>query len=88
MTEHPSPALQVALAYHQAWTSKEMEAAMGHLKACSLTDATVPRSAQVTMVLSFSGGSGRPVRSQDRRPRPRRLEPNGPIPQGVRPAAA
>ena len=31
MTEDPSPALQVALAYYQAWTSKDIPTAMRHL---------------------------------------------------------
>jgi ketosteroid isomerase-like protein len=43
MTEHPSPALQVALAYYQAWTSKDMEAAMGHLADDVVCDAPAGR---------------------------------------------
>ena len=31
MADSPSPALQVALAYYQAWTSKDIAAAMRHL---------------------------------------------------------
>ena len=43
MTEHPSPALQVALAYYQAWTSKDIEAAMGHLADDVVCDAPAGR---------------------------------------------
>ena len=39
MTEHPSPALQVALAYYQAWTSKDIDAAMRHLADDIVCDA-------------------------------------------------
>ena len=43
MTEHPSPALQVALAYYRAWTSKDMEAAMRHLADDVVCDAPAGR---------------------------------------------
>ena len=43
MIEEPSPALQVALAYYQAWTSKDIEAAMGHLADDVVCDAPAGR---------------------------------------------
>jgi len=43
MTEYPSPALRVALAYYQAWTSKDMEAAMRHLADDVVCDAPAGR---------------------------------------------
>ena len=43
MTQEPSPALQVALAYYQAWTSKDIEAAMRHLADDVVCDAPAGR---------------------------------------------
>lgn len=31
MTEHPPTALAIALAYHQAWTSQDIDQAMRHV---------------------------------------------------------
>jgi ketosteroid isomerase-like protein len=43
MTEHPSPALQVALAYYQAWTRNDIAAALGHLADDVVCDAPAGR---------------------------------------------
>ena len=43
MTEHHSPALKVARAYYQAWTGKDVEAAMGHLADDVVCDAPAGR---------------------------------------------
>ncbi len=43
MTEHPSPPLQVALAYYHAWTGKDVDAAMGHLADDVVCDAPAGR---------------------------------------------
>jgi ketosteroid isomerase-like protein len=43
MTEHPGPALQVALAYYQAWTRNDVAAAMGHLADDVVCDAPAGR---------------------------------------------
>jgi ketosteroid isomerase-like protein len=43
MTQEPGPALQVALAYYQAWTSKDIEAAMRHLADDIVCDAPAGR---------------------------------------------
>ena len=43
MTERPSPALQVARAYYQAWTGKDIDAAMGHVAHDIVCDAPAGR---------------------------------------------
>jgi ketosteroid isomerase-like protein len=43
MTEHPGPALQVALAYYQAWTRNDIAAAMRHLADDVVCDAPAGR---------------------------------------------
>ncbi len=55
MTESPSPALQVALAYYQAWTSKDIEAAMGHLADDVVCDAPAGRMEGVEAYREFLG---------------------------------
>ena len=55
MTEHPSPALQVALAYYQAWTSKDVEAAMRHLADDIVCDAPAGRIEGVQAYRQFLG---------------------------------
>jgi limonene-1,2-epoxide hydrolase len=55
MTEHPSPALQVALAYYRAWTSKDMEAAMRHLADDVVCDAPAGRIEGAKAYLQFLG---------------------------------
>ena len=55
MTESPSPALQVALAYYQAWTSKDVEAAMRHLADDVVCDAPAGRIEGVQAYREFLG---------------------------------
>jgi ketosteroid isomerase-like protein len=55
MTEHPSLALEVALAYYQAWTSKDVEAAMGHLADDVVCDAPAGRIEGVEAYRQFLG---------------------------------
>jgi ketosteroid isomerase-like protein len=55
MTEHPSPALRVALAYYQAWTSKDVTAAMGHLADDVVCDAPAGRIEGVQAYRRFLG---------------------------------
>ena len=43
MTEQPSPALQVALAYHQAWTSDDLDGAMRYIAEDIVCDAPAGR---------------------------------------------
>jgi len=43
VTEKPSPALQVALAYHQAWTSKDLDQAMNYISEDISCDAPAGR---------------------------------------------
>jgi ketosteroid isomerase-like protein len=43
MTEQPSPALQVALAYHQAWTSHDLDGAMRYIAEDIVCDAPAGR---------------------------------------------
>jgi SnoaL-like domain len=55
MTERPSPALEVALAYYQAWTSKDVEAAMRHLADDVVCDAPAGRIEGVEAYRQFLG---------------------------------
>jgi ketosteroid isomerase-like protein len=55
MTQRPSPALEVALAYYQAWTSKDVEAAMGHLADDVVCDAPAGRIEGVQAYRQFLG---------------------------------
>jgi ketosteroid isomerase-like protein len=55
MTESPSPALQVALAYYQAWTSKDIDAAMGLLADEVVCDAPAGRLDGVHAYRQFLG---------------------------------
>jgi len=43
VTEHPGPALQVALSYYQAWTSKDITTAMSLLAEDVVCDAPAGR---------------------------------------------
>jgi SnoaL-like protein len=43
MTEKPSPALQIALAYHQAWTSHDFDHAMTYISEDIVCDAPAGR---------------------------------------------
>ena len=57
MTEYPnpSPALQVALAYYQAWTGKDVDAAMGHLADDIVCDAPAGRIEGLQAYQQFLG---------------------------------
>jgi ketosteroid isomerase-like protein len=55
MTERPSPALQVALAYYQAWTSKDIDAAMRLLADEVVCDAPAGRLDGVQAYRQFLG---------------------------------
>jgi len=55
MTETPSPALRVALAYYQAWTSKDIDAAMRHLADDVVCDAPAGRIEGVEAYREFLG---------------------------------
>jgi ketosteroid isomerase-like protein len=55
MPDDPSPALQVALAYYQAWTSKDTDAAMRHLADDVVCDAPAGRLESVQAYRQFLG---------------------------------
>jgi ketosteroid isomerase-like protein len=55
MAEQPSPALQVALAYYQAWTTKDVDAAMRHLADDVVCDAPAGRIEGVQAYRQFLG---------------------------------
>ena len=55
MTEHHSPALEVARAYYQAWTGKDVEAAMGHLADDVVCDAPAGRIQGIEAYREFLG---------------------------------
>jgi ketosteroid isomerase-like protein len=55
MADSPSPALQVALAYYQAWTSKDIAAAMRHLADDIVCDAPAGRIEGVQAYEKFLG---------------------------------
>ena len=55
MTEHPSPALEVALAYYRAWTGKDLEAALRHLADDVVCDAPAGRLEGVPAYREFLG---------------------------------
>lgn len=43
MTDNTSPALQVALAYYEAWTSKDLDKAMSYISEDIVCDAPAGR---------------------------------------------
>jgi len=55
MGDSPSPAVQVALAYYQAWTSKDVAAAMRHLADDIVCDAPAGRIEGVQAYEKFLG---------------------------------
>jgi ketosteroid isomerase-like protein len=55
MADSPSPALQVALAYYQAWTSKDIAAAMRHLADDIVCDTPAGRIEGVQAYEKFLG---------------------------------
>jgi ketosteroid isomerase-like protein len=55
MTDDTGPALQVALAYYQAWTSNDIDAAMRHLAEDVVCDAPAGRIEGVQAYRQFLG---------------------------------
>jgi limonene-1,2-epoxide hydrolase len=55
MTEHDSPALEVARAYYQAWTGKDIEAALRHLADDVVCDAPAGRLQGIEEYRRFLG---------------------------------
>ena len=55
MPDDPSPALQVALAYYQAWTSKDVDAAIAQLADDVVCDAPAGRLQGVEAYREFLG---------------------------------
>ena len=55
MTDAPSAALQVALAYYQAWTGKDVDGAMRHLADDVVCDAPAGRIEGVEAYRQFLG---------------------------------
>ena len=55
MTDAPSAALQIALAYYQAWTGKDVDGAMRHLADDVVCDAPAGRLEGVPAYREFLG---------------------------------
>jgi len=55
MTRHDSPALEVARAYYQAWTGKDIEAALRHLADDVVCDAPAGRIQGIEAYRQFLG---------------------------------
>lgn len=55
MTESTSPALDVALAYHQAWTSHDLDNAMSYIAEDIVCDAPAGRLEGATAYRDFMG---------------------------------
>jgi hypothetical protein len=55
MTESTSPALDVALAYHQAWTSHDLDKAMSYIAEDIVCDAPAGRLEGATAYRDFMG---------------------------------
>jgi ketosteroid isomerase-like protein len=55
MTEHHRPALEVARAYYQAWTGKDIDAAMRHLADDVVCDAPAGRLQGIDAYRQFLG---------------------------------
>ncbi len=55
MTEKPSPALDVALAYYRAWTSKDLEQAMTYIAEDIVCDAPAGRLEGAEAYRAFMG---------------------------------
>jgi ketosteroid isomerase-like protein len=55
VTAEPSAALSTALAYYQAWTGKDLDAAMGHLADDIVCDAPAGRIEGVQAYRQFLG---------------------------------
>ena len=55
MTENPSPALQVALAYYDAWTSKDLDRAMTYISEDIVCEAPAGRIEGAGAYRAFMG---------------------------------
>ena len=55
MTEKPSPALQIALAYYEAWTSKDLDRAMSYISEDIVCDAPAGRIEGAEAYRAFMG---------------------------------
>jgi ketosteroid isomerase-like protein len=55
MTEISSPALRIALAYHQAWTSHDLDTAMGYIADDVVCDAPAGRLQGAAAYRAFMG---------------------------------
>jgi ketosteroid isomerase-like protein len=55
MTDHTSPALKTALAYHNAWTSKDFERAMTYIADDIICDAPAGRIEGAAAYRAFMG---------------------------------
>ncbi|MCZ4122729.1 nuclear transport factor 2 family protein [Streptomyces sp. H39-S7] len=55
MTDHTSPALQTALAYHEAWTGKDFERAMTYIADDIICDAPAGRIEGAAAYRAFMG---------------------------------
>lgn len=55
MTDHPSPALKIALAYHDAWTGKDFERAMTYIADDIVCDAPAGRIEGAAAYRAFMG---------------------------------
>ncbi|MFC5034316.1 nuclear transport factor 2 family protein [Streptomyces sp. DSM 41987] len=55
MTDHPSPALKTALAYHDAWTGKDFERAMTYIADDIICDAPAGRIEGAAAYRAFMG---------------------------------
>lgn len=55
MTDHTSPALKTALAYHDAWTSKDFERAMTYIADDIVCDAPAGRIEGAAAYRAFMG---------------------------------
>lgn len=55
MTESPSPALQVALAYYHAWTGHDLDKAMSYIADDIVCDAPAGRLEGITAYRNFMG---------------------------------
>jgi len=55
VTEKPSPALQIALAYYEAWTSKDLDRAMSYISEDIVCDAPAGRIEGAEAYRAFMG---------------------------------
>jgi len=55
VTKNPSPALEIALAYHQAWTGKDLDEAMTYIAPDIVCDAPAGRIEGAAAYRAFLG---------------------------------